>query len=219
MRDLALRDAEQPRELPLGRQFLIALGATAFHAIVYFSANHWPLSEPRELPLTALDTSTPFVPSTVFMYVSDYILVFAAFMSLHKRENVMRFVEVFLSCVVIAGAVHWLYPTRYPREAFPVPAETDALSRLALSVLYFFDTPNSCLPSLHVGTATVSSLLVWRERKPLAIALFVWSLGVAASTLTAKQHYAIDIIAGWLLAGAVLVVVDLARGRARSPLS
>jgi membrane-associated phospholipid phosphatase len=186
---------------------------TAFHAVVYMVGNHLPLSSPRQLPMTALDEATPFLPFSVFVYVSDYALAFVAFMSLEKRESVRRFLWVFMSCVVVAGVIHWAFPTVYPRERFPIPDGADGLSRLALTVLRFFDSPNSCLPSLHVATATGSALLVYRENPRRALWFFGWALLVALSTLTAKQHYVVDVIGGWVLLVVVFFVVDTVRDR------
>jgi membrane-associated phospholipid phosphatase len=186
---------------------------TAFHAVVYMVGNHLPLSTPRLLPMTAIDEATPFLPSSVFLYVSDYLLAFVAFMSLQKRENVIRFLWVFMSCVVAAGVIHWGFPTTYPRERFPIPEDADGLSRLALTVLRFFDSPNSCLPSLHVATATGSALLVSRENRRLSAWLFGWAMLVSLSTLTAKQHYLVDVIGGWVMLVVVFFVVDTVRER------
>lgn len=202
------------RELTIGRQVFLAGVFTAAHAVVYMVGNHWPLSAPRLLPMTLVDTSTPFLPATVFLYVSDYALAFVAFLSLEKRESVHRFLWVFMSCVGVAGLIHWGFPTTYPRDQFPIPQDTDALSRLALHILRFFDSPNSCLPSLHVATATGSAVLVYREKPRLARGLFAWAMVVCASTLTAKQHYLVDVVAGWLMFVLVLFVVDGLRDRA-----
>lgn len=198
----------------MGRQVLLAGVFTAAHAVVYMVGNHWPLSEPRLLPMTFIDRDTPFLPATVFLYVSDYLLAFVAFLSLEKRESVRRFVWVFMSCVGVAGLIHWVFPTTYPRDQFPIPQDAHLLSQLALKILRFFDSPNSCLPSLHVATATGSAVLVYRENRRLSMGLFVWAMVVCASTLTAKQHYVVDVLAGWLTFAVVLYVVDGVRGRA-----
>lgn len=203
------------RELTVGRQAFLAGVFTGAHAVVYMVGNHWPVSEPRLLPLTALDTWTPFLPATVFLYISDYALAFVAFMSLERRENVRRFLWVFMTCVGVAGVVHWAFPTTYPRELFPIPQDAHLMSQWALGVLRFFDSPNSCLPSLHVATATGSAVLVYRENRKLSGGLFAWAMVVCASTLTAKQHYVVDVLAGWLMLVVVLFVVDAVRDRRR----
>jgi membrane-associated phospholipid phosphatase len=203
------------RELTVGRQAFLAGIFTGAHAVVYMVGNHWPVSEPRLLPMTAIDTWTPFLPATVFVYLSDYLLAFVAFMSLERRESVHRFLWVFMTCVGVAGVVHWGFPTTYPRENFPIPQDAHLMSQWALRALRFFDSPNSCLPSLHVATATGSAVLVYRENRKLSGRLFAWAMAVCASTLTAKQHYLVDVLAGWLMLVVVLFVVDAVRDRRR----
>jgi membrane-associated phospholipid phosphatase len=185
--------------------------ASLVHFVFYFSANHWPRSEGQLLPMTMVDELVPFLPWTIFPYVSAYGLVFVSFLSLRKASHGVRFLQVFIACVLIAGALHWAFPTRYPRELFPIPEGTDALSAGMVQVVRFFDTPSSCLPSLHVAISFASALLVWRERKGIFWALLAWSLVIAASTLTTKQHYLIDVLSGALLAVLVTLAVD-ARG-------
>lgn len=203
------------RELTVGRQAFLAGVFTGAHAVVYMVGNHWPVSEPRLLPMTAIDVSTPFLPATVFLYISDYVLAFVAFMSLERRESVRRFLWVFMTCVGVAGVVHWAFPTTYPRDLFPIPQDAHLMSQWALRVLRFFDSPNSCLPSLHVATATGSAVLVYRENRKLSGGLFAWAMVVCASTLTAKQHYLVDVLAGWLMLVVVIFVVDAVRDRRR----
>lgn len=198
-------------DLPFNRRFRAITLATLAHAALYFSANHFPLSEPRLLERSALDLATPFLPWTVVVYLSAYALAFVGYLSLRKVENSTRFLQVFFTCVVVAGLVHWAVPTTYPRALFPVPAGTDALSAWLLTSLRAVDTPSSCLPSLHVAISVVSALVVFRERPRLSLALFAWATAIAVSTLTTKQHYAVDVGSGVLLAVAATVVVDLAR--------
>lgn len=200
---------ELVHELPFNRRLRAVSLASLVHFVFYFSANHWPRSEPQLLPLSAIDEAMPFLPWTVFPYVSAYGLVFISFLSLRRAHLGRRFLQVLISCVIIAGAMHWAYPTRYPRERFPIPPDTDVLSASALSVVHFFDTPSSCLPSLHVATAVLSALLVWRENRRRFWLFSAWALMIAVATLSTKQHYLIDVVTGALLAIVVTAGVDL----------
>lgn len=207
--------AELVHELPFNQRFRAITLASGAHALLYFSANHFPLHEARLLPMSGLDEATPFVPWTVVPYLSAYALAFVGYLSLRKAESGTRFLQVFFTCVVLAGLAHWAMPTRYPRELFPIPPDTDAVSSFLLTGLRAFDTPNSCLPSLHVCISVVSALLVWRERPRLSGALFAWAALIGVSTLTTKQHYLVDVASGALLAVAATVAVDLLRARLR----
>lgn len=201
--------AELVHELPFKRRLRAVSLASLVHFVFYFSANHWPRVEPKLLSMSAIDEAMPFLPWAVFPYVSAYGLVFASFLSLRRAHLGRRFLQVLITCVIIAGALHWAYPTRYPRELFPIPADTDALSAGLLSLVRFFDTPSSCLPSLHVATAVLSALLVWRENRRRFWLFSAWALVIALSTLSTKQHYLLDVVTGALLAIVVTAGVDL----------
>lgn len=204
-------------ELPFNLRFRAVLLATIVHGVVYSAANHWPSRTPRLLTMTAFDQAVPFLPFTVFPYVSAYPFVFVAFLSLRRQSSQVRFLEVFISCVVVAGFIHWAMPTSYPRELYPLLETHDWPSRTMLSIVRQFDTPSSCLPSLHVATAVCSALLVRRERPRLFFAYLAWALGIIVSTLTTKQHYLVDVISGAALALATTVLVDVVNGRRRAP--
>ncbi len=203
-------------DLPFDRRFRAVSLASLVHALFYFTANHAPLGEPRLLEPTGLDRAMPFIPATVLIYVSAYALVFVAFLSLRRVENGTRFLAVFLSCVVVAGFIHWAMPTRFPRELFPLTADADPLSAFVLSAVRAVDTPSSCLPSLHVATSMAAAMLVHRERPKLSWGLLAWAVAIAVSTLTTKQHYLVDVVTGTALAVVAMALVDVVnalRGR------
>ena len=56
------------------------------------------------------------------------------------------------------------------------------------------DRAGSAFPSLHVAMAVVAALQAKRERFRSAPALALWAVAVALSTLTTKQHYAVDVL-------------------------
>jgi membrane-associated phospholipid phosphatase len=203
----------QLHDLPFDRRFRAVCLASLLHAVLYSAANHWPWGEPRLLPMTVIDTDAPFLPMTVFIYVSAYALVFVAFLSLRREESGRRFLEAFVLCVVSAGFFHWAWPTRYPRELFPLTEQADAFSRSMLGMVRHFDTPNSCLPSLHVATSVASAVLVRRERPKLFWALLAWAGLIIVSTLTTKQHYFVDVLSGTVLALVTTGLVDLFNAR------
>ena len=56
------------------------------------------------------------------------------------------------------------------------------------------------MPSLHVTSGLLCMALVGRQRTPLAFAVGAVAFASIVSTLTFKQHYAIDLPAGALYA-------------------
>ena len=184
---------------PVGAKLLIAVMATAINAIVYFVPNHALVERASLLPWTRVDTAIPFVQSTLWIYFSDYFLVASAFMLSRTWAEVVRFVRAYFALLLTGATIHFLFPTAFPREAFPVMG--DDFTARALLVLRHVDLPTSCLPSMHVASSFLAAFALWRHR-PLFLQLWtLWATLVAISTLTLKQHYAVDVGAGLLMAG------------------
>ena len=74
------------------------------------------------------------------------------------------------------------------------------------------DAAGNACPSLHVATAVFTALWVGRQLRQIHAATWahvvngVWALLIVWSTLATKQHVALDVAAGTLLA---LLVVPL----------
>ena len=100
---------------------------------------------PRLLPWTMLDAAVPFLPRTIWLYDSDYFLVAGAFLLCRTTEDVRRFMRAFAVMLMIACAIHVLWPTTFPRDHFIV--RSDGATSFAFWVLHKFDRPTSCLPS------------------------------------------------------------------------
>jgi membrane-associated phospholipid phosphatase len=62
------------------------------------------------------------------------------------------------------------------------------------------DRPVNCVPSLHVANACVCALALQREGSTWHYGAPVWLALIMLSTLTTKQHFVIDVLAGVLLA-------------------
>jgi membrane-associated phospholipid phosphatase len=172
----------------------------AFLAGAYLMTNHFHLLPPQELPLTWLDRATPFMPTTLWVYVSEYVFFIAAYLSARDVLNLNRYVYAFVSLMLVSFLIFWAWPTTYPRALYPLPDALDPLTRYAFASLRETDTPANCLPSLHVSATLLTSLLFLGERRNYFPLFLGWALAIAISTLTTKQHYLADVISGMGLA-------------------
>ncbi|AKJ04462.1 PAP2 superfamily protein [Archangium gephyra] len=184
-------------------KLVLAIAATLLHSLLYGIPNRIHLALPVELPMTWLDRVTPFIPLTFWLYLSDYALVFIAFMLCRRPGSAARFIYAFFTVVGVATLVHWVFPTVYPRALYPVPAEASPFMQWMVARFRELDSPASCLPSLHVATAFLSAFAVVAEADRRGPALVAWAAIVWGSTLTTKQHYLVDGATGLLLALAV----------------
>ncbi len=65
---------------------------------------------------------------------------------------------------------------------------------------YSLDSLYNCFPSLHVAESFVSAFTSYRVNKGVGIVASAWATVIAVSTLFTKQHFAVDLVAGLLLA-------------------
>jgi len=201
----------------VAQKLLIAAGAMAINAVLYLVPNHLQLSRPSSLWWTPVDQATPFLPGTVWIYFSDYLLVSSAFLVSEGWEEVKRFVRAYFVLLAIGAVIHLGWPTVFPREAFPVGGA--AVSEHALAALRRVDAATSCLPSMHVAGSYLAAFSLWHRRRSLFLGYVLWATAIAVSTLTTKQHYLVDVLSGLSLAavlGAVFFWIPELRERDRS---
>ncbi len=167
----------------------------------YYFTNHNNFSEPRQLPMTWIDLTTPFIPLSVLIYISEYFYFAFVYILLRHNDNINKYLYSFFFLQCLSCAIFVVYPTIYPRENFPVPSDTPAWLNSIWVWLRQQDAATNCLPSLHVSSVYLSSFAFLSENsKKKFWIFFIWSTLIALSTLTTKQHYVADIVSGLFLA-------------------
>lgn len=155
----------------------------------YVPINHFLPYEASQFPLLPWEDRIPFMGWTIYIYVSFFLFIPVAMYLIPKKN----FGRVFLSLCVLCW-VHFIFfiffPVTYPRTY------SDG-GHLFFAFIKLLDQPNNCFPSLHVAISVFLTIAVWRTRNRQAGALMsFWTLLIILSTLTVKQHYALDIIGG-----------------------
>ncbi len=168
--------------------------------ILYQITNRFHLVEPKLLTFGTVDNAMPFLPSTVWIYFTEYAFFVYAYFWMKDLRLVTRYYYAYMTILFMSVAVFMVYPVAFPRELFP--AEGPGISVWAMNFLRtYMDAPANCLPSLHVSSCFISSLCFWQESRKRAIFLCFWSCLVAISTMTTKQHYFVDVWTAMLLTG------------------
>ncbi len=177
--------------------WVIVLAFTAFWVAAYMTTNHLPWRDPARLFFFPLEATIPFLGWTVPIYLSAFPQA-ASVVRLIDRENLGKTTVAAGGLVLIHTLIFAVFPTTYPRPTglSISPPFLDLLYRL----ICLADSPRNCFPSLHVSIATLIALVIWRCRRRLGVAFLCWALLIAISTLTTKQHYALDVLAGTALA-------------------
>jgi len=183
---------------------MLKLGLTAGLVVAffvpYFALQHFPLRPPRTLPTASLDELVPFQPAWVVVYQSLYVLMPAVAWLADSADTLRRYARGFVALSAAGFVVFLAFPVMGPR---PKVVSAEGL----YGMLVHYDTPLNTFPSLHVALAVYSLLFAQhllagagRSAPGLILAGAAWTAAIAYSTLATKQHYAIDLPAGMLLA-------------------
>jgi membrane-associated phospholipid phosphatase len=177
----------------------LCFGAVFVYAwILYFASNHQTLVPARFLPLTAVDTRTPFLPWTGWIYAAVFVMPVFACLAARTDADVRALVFSFAGMITLDTIVFIAYPTVYPRPVFRFVSWTG----FPLALVRLGDTPLNCFPSQHVSVAFLTAFYLRRFSKSWGTPCLLLAIAIAISTLTTKQHYFWDVIAGALAAGA-----------------
>jgi hypothetical protein len=168
-------------------------GSVAFAGLFfvgYFALLKHPAHVVTTMPVLAIDQAIPFQPHTIWIYVSLWF-----------------YLEL---------AIFYFWPTRVP--AFQV----DWSEYTMFSWLKQTDAAGNACPSLHVAFAVFTARWVHFIFKRLRAGVFfhilnwVWALAIVYSTISTRQHVAIDVLAGAAL-GATAASIHLNWLTSREP--
>jgi hypothetical protein len=115
--------------------------------ILYLASNHNHLTPPVLLDMSAIDSAIPFVPETYWVYVSEYILFGSVFVLCKNLVELNKYFYSFLALQIISNIIFFAWPTTYPRDLFPLPANLDPITTYMFGALRQTDSPANCCPS------------------------------------------------------------------------
>lgn len=164
------------------------------------------------LPPSALDRAIPFSSSAIWLYLSFFLIVPAGYL-LAPLQRIKWLTLAMQLTALGAGAVYLLWPTTmaYPQN------DGVGISAQLLAALTQVDSPQNCLPSLHMA---LTVLAVWAlsdgERKMRTVLWMLWGVAIAFSILQLRRHLFVDLAGGVLLAlfaGWLALRMQTLRGR------
>jgi membrane-associated phospholipid phosphatase len=156
------------------------------------------------VPALPWDRALPLEPTWALVYGSLYLfLIFLPVFVVRQPDHIRATVWAYLMVWSAAYICFLVYPTVAPR---PAEVAGNGFLDWGLRFLYAADTPYNCFPSIHVAHSFVSALTCYRVHRRVGVAATVCAALVALSTLFAKQHYIVDVLAGITLAGVAYVL-------------
>ncbi|MBX7149603.1 phosphatase PAP2 family protein [bacterium] len=173
--------------------------------VAYFIANYFTIGtlalkfgqfHTLALPFEA---KIPFIPATYFTYIFCFIIPPAAFMVINDKKTLYQMVLVFFLSLTVCDVIWFLYPVHY--DLRPDIYRYHFWYASWMQALFELDTPPiNCFPSLHVLYAFLSYFYVREHAQHLKKFFHFMAWAIAISTLTFKQHYVADVLAGYLIA-------------------
>jgi membrane-associated phospholipid phosphatase len=170
--------------------------------VIYFFVNRLQVEPNRRLDLgLELDRNTPYLPLFALIYFSTYPFVIQPFIVLSDARQFNWMVVCFASISVISSLVHALVPSKIERVE---QVTAGGVSGWMLNLFQKTCKPYGNFPSMHVGLSVPVVVANFMAFGPLAGSLtLIWAVLIAISTLYTKQHYILDVLAGF--AGGVLI--------------
>ena len=178
----------------LWRAKLIAsLIILAYYLLGYFSLNRLSLGLWWVIPRTPAD-QLPVIPWTITVYHSVFVLAPLAIWWQASFRSLRTYTIAVLFSYTLNFALFAAFPSLIYRPWPQEPSWWD----WAIELTRAADRPTTCFPSLHMTNCFVA-VFSYRGTR-FGKVLWVWSLLIAASTLTTGQHVFLDLPAGALTA-------------------
>ena len=161
------------------------------------------------LPLLDFELNLPLIPWTIWIYIVLYPLYIIWCLLSYKDEiELNKLLYAFHAVTIFSCFIFIIFPVNYPRELYPLDSDMLKINEILFRFVRLVDKPSNCLPSLHVGFC-FSFAFGWLRTDKLKFSIsFLIATAIAISTLTTKQHYAYDIIAGFLVAVTSFTIFD-----------
>ncbi|MEJ2677716.1 MAG: phosphatase PAP2 family protein [Gemmatimonadota bacterium] len=161
------------------------------------------------LPSRELATAFPYPVLSEFLhtaYLSYYVILFgpSLFLYLAGRVHAFRVVTFGVVFMLLLNYVAFIfYPVQGPRYLFPPPGgplRGEFVNRLTHWILEHGSARGAAFPSSHMSVVTVQTVMAYRYLRRAFPLLVVAVLGVGVGAVYSGFHYAVDMVAGALVA-------------------
>lgn len=196
-------------EVSLQYRLKMVLFFSLLFLIFYGATNRYPVFEPRLLPLTSIDQFFGFRPWTIWIYISDYLLMFFPPLFIQNKGVIKRLVQAVLLNFLLHFPAFFLFPTTMIRP----PLVEQSLTNTVFHFMRQMDTPVNCFPSQHVSLCFVMAMTFLGYKKKIGVLFLIWAVLISLSTMTTKQHYIWDVVGG--LTVALIIYTSVFRRKKR----
>lgn len=179
----------------------IALGYGLYFVVTYFLIRHYVVSRGVFYsPVLPLEDNIPFLPGTFFIYILVYFVPLTAFLLMKERRHMFAAMWAFGVGVVFHEIIWLIYPVEFILRP-DLPIDTPNFFMKMVALFFKLDSPPiNCFPSLHVTYAFLTFYAMHIFRPRFAKIFLILAIVISFSTLTFKQHFVADVLAGFAIA-------------------
>ncbi len=165
-------------------------------ALGYFLSGH--LTDPARARVLSntFDRFIPFDYNWVFLYLSVYPMFILPYFFIKRGRALITLTLSYLIMLIISYTIFLVIPVAmYHRPAL----QSTNLASWSMNMVYGQDPLWNCMPSTHCGVAILSAVAMYRDNHKFGIWTILTALMIGVSTLYTKQHYVVDVLAGYTL--------------------
>jgi membrane-associated phospholipid phosphatase len=145
---------------------------------------------------TFADERLPFVPLAVYPYLALYPVFLLPFFLVREREFFRVCAFSYITVMIFCYSIFWAFPVAMLR---PEIQAVDFTSWVVATV-FAADVPANCFPSMHAAMSLMAALTIFNVDRARGSVVLAVTLAIGLSALLVKQHYIVDILAGWAVA-------------------
>jgi membrane-associated phospholipid phosphatase len=182
-----------------GLKLMLGAGLCVMFAALYLLPQHYPVFPATVMPLLWIDRKIPFMPDSVYLYESLYLIMPVAPWLMTTKAELSQYSKGIILMTFIGFCFFFFTPTFVLRPTDV--QDTNMLYRLLIQL----DNPLNAFPSLHVAFALFHGACCHvifstsSKSRFLQGFFWLWALGIMVSTLLTKQHVFVDALAGAIL--------------------
>jgi membrane-associated phospholipid phosphatase len=158
-------------------------------------------------------------------YLAYYPILYASPLGLWlagRRDAARHTIFAVMATFYLCYVVFLFFPVAGPRYAFESAhnlATEVGPARFAAWLLDRGDSWGAAFPSSHVAASVVATGMALRYRRALGLVLLPFTAGLTLAVVYGQFHYAIDALAGLMVAALMLGIMQTAEAEAPQPLS
>jgi membrane-associated phospholipid phosphatase len=192
----------------LAERIAWVVGIATLWGAGYFGLGHaWDVRNGLDLAI-AWDERIPFIANSVWLYLLGLTAAALPVFGLRCRDLLRRTAIAYILAILVSLACFAVFPvTSIALRPAVAASNIDTVSLWATQTLYTHDPPLNLFPSLHVSIGVIAACSIWKASRLYGAGAFGLAVLVGISVCTVKQHFAVDVLGGILLASGVSALI------------